>query len=901
MGNEKDIMARSFHSSTASSLAPYMSSNESQNSNRDPELDILEDETEIFGDDDRNVLVQCDHLQMQNPVRPSNFESNGASTSAVDVTTSGSGSSPAITPTRSSTDLPNTVGNTARRDNRSLLYSEEHPVESQAYQQNPYSQQRVCWWESNYKEAAIFLEEGENNDKFSHHPRSFDALPAYLLVHNKWFNIGDLCAALVLLCLGFVEEPCMTIFRVPVQVHASIELCSLVLIATMQVLRTRWTGWRAFFGHKRTAIKVLALIVMIMEALVVIVHRHNHFLGGVRRFIRQILQSLPPILDMLVLVFFVMLIYSVLGFYFFGDGDQENFATLSKSFVSLFILLTTANNPDVMMKSYDRSRWSAIFFISYLAINLYFLMNLMLAVVYDTFTKIEKEKFRRLYLHKRKAAQHAFKLLVTQERPEEVSFQHFEGLLAAYKPSATPTEAYLIFKTLNKANSGYLTSDEFLEVYDACRYSWNLGRALTEWYADMKPPIRRCLSYLKLAVTSTWFEYTICLAVLTNGIILIVQTSLMTSPSDNASNVYVPWVSYFFVALYTVEASIKLLGLGIDPYFKSWWNVFDFFVTVLGIASLIFQFVGIPLSYIIILRPLRLLTLFRMKRRFRDVFGVTVILMPRLISAVIVLDLIYYFFAVIGMECFGKLELFNCCKNSTVEQFYANDTDQFYYLNNFKSLPSAGETLFELTVVNNWFIIMEGHTIVSGTEITRAFFMIFYIFSMVVMTIIVAFILEAFLFFMQFKEFLARTDGINQLSIELTLGPEEVQMLVQRRNAIAHLSSANNNNQQQLENGVRPNSTYKFVGRKSRTKEQLQTKMYFDEMETWLAEERLEESKTQARARMAEARRYDQAQNDGDDLSENSVNTTISQIVQVVDDEDEVTTIRRPVLPDLRT
>ena len=52
----------------------------------------------------------------------------------------------------------------------------------------------------------------------------------------------------------------------------------------------------------------------------------------------------------------------------------------------------------------------------------------------------------------------------------------------------------------------------------------------------------------------------------------------------------------------------------------------------------------------------------------------------------------------------------------------------YYYLNNFKNLPSAGVTLFELTVVNNWFIIMEGHTIVSGTEIARAFFMIFYIF-----------------------------------------------------------------------------------------------------------------------------------------------------------------------------
>ena len=80
----------------------------------------------------------------------------------------------------------------------------------------------------------------------------------------------------------------------------------------------------------------------------------------------------------------------------------------------------------------------------------------------------------------------------------------------------------------------------------------------------------------------------------------------------------------------------------------------------------------------------RLLTLFRMKRRFRDVFGVTIILLPRLISAIIVLYLIYYFFAIIGMECFGKLELINCCKNSTVEQFYKNDTGKFILtLNDF--------------------------------------------------------------------------------------------------------------------------------------------------------------------------------------------------------------------------
>ncbi len=86
-----------------------------------------------------------------------------------------------------------------------------------------------------------------------------------------------------------------------------------------------------------------------------------------------------------------------------------------------------------MMKSYNHSRWASVFFVSYLSINLYFLMNLMLAVVYDAFTRIEKEKFRRLFLHKRKAAQHAFRLLVTREKPDEISFQHFEGLLKHFR------------------------------------------------------------------------------------------------------------------------------------------------------------------------------------------------------------------------------------------------------------------------------------------------------------------------------------------------------------------------------------------------------------------------------------------------------------------------------------
>ena len=65
-------------------------------------------------------------------------------------------------------------------------------------------------------------------------------------------------------------------------------------------------------------------------------------------------------------------------------------------------------------------------------------------------------------------------------------------------------------------------------------------------------------------------------------------------------------------------------------------------------------------------------------------------------------------------------------------------------------MPTAGVTLFELTVVNNWFIIMEGHAAVTS-DWSRIFFMTFYVVTMIVMTIIVAFILEAFLFRIQYK------------------------------------------------------------------------------------------------------------------------------------------------------
>jgi len=52
----------------------------------------------------------------------------------------------------------------------------------------------------------------------------------------------------------------------------------------------------------------------------------------------------------------------------------------------------------------------------------------------------------------------------------------------------------------------------------------------------------------------------------------------------------------------------------------------------------------------------------------------------------------------------------------------------YYYLNNFENVISSFVTLFELTVVNNWYILMEGYaaTVPNG-EWSRIYFMCFYL------------------------------------------------------------------------------------------------------------------------------------------------------------------------------
>ena len=95
-------------------------------------------------------------------------------------------------------------------------------------------------WELNYKEAAIYLQEGEDNLKFDTHPKNQDALPAYILVHNFWFDIMDLFAAVLIMMLAIFEHPAVPLFELEESVSDS--KCSICISDFMQT--TFFYLWR---------------------------------------------------------------------------------------------------------------------------------------------------------------------------------------------------------------------------------------------------------------------------------------------------------------------------------------------------------------------------------------------------------------------------------------------------------------------------------------------------------------------------------------------------------------------------------------------------------------------------------------------------------------------------------
>lgn len=95
------------------------------------------------------------------------------------------------------------------------------------------------------------------------------------------------------------------------------------------------------------------------------------------------------------------------------------FGSIIDSLTNLLILITTSNNPDVMLQSYSDNRFSALYFVTFVMIGIYVIMALVTAVVYNQFKGFFKDSMISSSFRQSLGIRSAFWVLYDQFKDDE--------------------------------------------------------------------------------------------------------------------------------------------------------------------------------------------------------------------------------------------------------------------------------------------------------------------------------------------------------------------------------------------------------------------------------------------------------------------------------------------------
>jgi len=114
------------------------------------------------------------------------------------------------------------------------------------------------------------------------------------------------------------------------------------------------------------------------------------------------------------------------------------------------------------------------------------------------------------------------------------------------------------------------------------------------------------------------------------------------------------YVNYGFASIFTIEAILKLLGLGPRKYFDEKWNIFDFVVVVGTIGSILITLftsitLGAATTFIRAFRISRIFRLIKRARRLKIIFETFIVTIPALTNVGGLLVLFLYIYSILGI------------------------------------------------------------------------------------------------------------------------------------------------------------------------------------------------------------------------------------------------------------
>ncbi|KAJ8386896.1 hypothetical protein AAFF_G00164930 [Aldrovandia affinis] len=255
------------------------------------------------------------------------------------------------------------------------------------------------------------------------------------------------------------------------------------------------------------------------------------------------------------------------------------------------------------------------------------------------------------------------------------------------------------------------------QEYKNCELDKNQRQCVE--YALKARPLRRYIPKnpyqykVWYVVNSTYFEYLMFTLILLNTICLAMQHHGQSPYFNKAMNV----LNMLFTGLFTVEMILKLIAFKPRGYFSDPWNVFDFLIVIGSIIDVILSEINpadstpssqspmvrpmgqniednarISITFFRLFRVMRLVKLLSRGEGIRTLLWTFIKSFQALPYVALLIVMLFFIYAVIGMQMFGKIAL--------------RDNSQINRNNNFQTFPQAVLLLFRCATGEAWQEIM---------------------------------------------------------------------------------------------------------------------------------------------------------------------------------------------------
>uniref|UniRef100_A0A673HL35 Voltage-dependent L-type calcium channel subunit alpha n=1 Tax=Sinocyclocheilus rhinocerous TaxID=307959 RepID=A0A673HL35_9TELE len=388
-------------------------------------------------------------------------------------------------------------------------------------------------------------------------------------------------------------------------------------------------------------------------------------------------------------------------------NSDFNFDNVLNGILALFTISTFEGWPEILYRAIDSNAVDtgplynnrvgiSIFFIIYIIIIAFFMMNIFVGFVIVTFQKQGEQEYKNCELDKnqRQCVQYALK--------------------------ARPLKCYI-----------------------------------------PKNPHQYRVWYF---VTSCYFEYLMFFLIMLNTLCLGMQHCNQSDHITKLSDT----LNLIFTVLFTGEMIVKLIAFKAKGYFGDPWNVFDFVIVIGSIVDVVlsevdslffFQEVNpmqaiadaenvrVSITFFRLFRVLRLIKLLNRSEGIRNLLWTFIKSFQALPHVALLIVMLFFIYAVIGMQMFGKVALV--------------DGTEINRNNNFQTFPQAVLVLFRVATGEQWPKIMlasmygklcdpksdygPGEEYTCGSSIAVFYFLSFYMLcAFLIINLFVAVIMDNF-------------------------------------------------------------------------------------------------------------------------------------------------------------